>query len=115
MAAITCRRIPSHPFCPADIAPLQVRLNTRAICGAWATITASIRLGALADIEHPHMRRVLLAMRAAGVDDIEQAFVERESQPVRPDHVGDDGLNLPRARIDPVDIAGTDLALRLVA
>ncbi len=50
-------------------------------------------------------------MGAAGVRDVEEASVAGEGEAVGPDAVGDDGLDLAARGVDPVDMAGADLAL----
>ncbi len=54
-------------------------------------------------------------VRGAGVGDIEQALVEAESEAVGAHHVGDHGADGAAAAVDAIDIAGADLAGRLVA
>ena len=66
---------------PSLVEPEAVEQAGRAV---GEDLAAGHLLAALADIEHPHMGRVLRAMRAAGIDDIELALVEREGEAVRP-------------------------------
>ena len=56
-----------------------------------------------------------LAVRhAAGFDDVEDLFVRREAQPVRPEHAFGDDAGLAGRAVDPVDVH-VDLGLGLVA
>ena len=58
------------------------------------------------------LARMVRLVRDAGVGHVEQALIRRESEAVRPHHVGDDRRHLPRHRLDAVDVRGTDLGLR---
>ena len=72
-------------------------------------LAAGKRRAVGADLETADVARPVHLMRDAGVGDIEQALVRREGEAVRPHHVGDDGRDLARARIDAIDVAAADL------
>src|SRR5258707_672936 len=66
------------------------------------------------DGELPDVLRAVLLVARAGVGDIEEFLVGRKTDAVRPDHVGDDGLDRGRLGVPAIDVAAADLLGRLV-
>ena len=50
------------------------------------------------------MRRVVRSVREAGVDDVKLLLIRREGDSVGFNEVIDNNLDVPRFRIDPIDI-----------
>src|SRR5262245_31908168 len=61
------------------------------------------------------MGRLVGSVRPARVGNVELAFVERESEAIRPHHVGYHSLDLSGRGVGAVHVGGSDLALGLVA
>src|SRR5215471_9409863 len=86
--------------CAPDVA---VRVDTEAVAAAWlgaAELAPVGRLGAIVD----HIVDLYRSLTRAGrVDDVEQFFVGREGEPVRPFHVVDCDRHGAGTGVEPVD------------